>query len=161
MELKELTLYTDGAAKGNPDGPGGYGAILTYTHTDGTVYEQEFSGGVPKTTNNRMEMMAVIVGLESIIKKSAVTVVSDSKYVTDAFNQRWIAGWQRNGWRNSKGEEVKNIDLWHRLLAVTSKHEVKFQWVKGHNLHKYNERCDRLASAAAEAARHVPMNFGI
>jgi len=136
--MVHVDLFTDGAAKGNP-GPGGYGAILR-----SGAYEKELSGGFYHTTNNRMELMAVIVGLEALKSSCHVRVVSDSKYVVDAFNARWIDGWKRRGWA-----KVKNPDLWKRLLKAMEPHKVQFEWIKGHNDHPENERCDRLAVAAS------------
>jgi ribonuclease HI len=131
-------MFTDGAAKGNP-GPGGYGTILR-----SGAHEKELSGGFYHTTNNRMELMAVIVGLEALKSSCEVRVVSDSKYVVDAFNLRWIDGWKRRGWA-----KVKNPDLWKRLLKAMEPHKVRYEWVRGHNDHPENERCDRLAVAAS------------
>lgn len=136
--MVHVDLFTDGAAKGNP-GPGGYGAILR-----SGAHEKELSGGFYHTTNNRMELMAVIVGLEALKSSCHVRVVSDSKYVVDAFNARWIDGWKRRGWA-----KVKNPDLWKRLLKAMEPHKVQFEWIKGHNDHPENERCDRLAVAAS------------
>lgn len=148
--MMNVTLYTDGAARGNPDGPGGYGSILSYIDGNGNIHEREFSAGYQKTTNNRMELMAVIVGLEALIKPCRVEVISDSKYVTDAFNQHWIESWIKKGWKRGKNEDVKNIDLWKRLLKAIELHQVTFTWVKGHAGHKENERCDLLATSAAD-----------
>lgn len=136
--MVQVDLFTDGAAKGNP-GPGGYGTILR-----SGAHEKELSGGFYHTTNNRMELMAVIVGLEALKSSCQVRVVSDSKYVVDAFNARWIEGWKRRGWA-----KVKNPDLWKRLLKAMEPHQVRFEWIKGHNDHPENERCDRLAVAAS------------
>lgn len=146
----KVTLFTDGAARGNPEGPGGYGAVLQYVDTKGTLHEREFSAGYKKTTNNRMELMAVIVGLEALTKPCDVTVVSDSKYVTDAFNQHWMDGWLKNNWRTSGKKPVKNVELWQRLLKAMEPHKVDFMWVKGHDGHPENERCDKLATDAAD-----------
>ena len=140
----KVTIYTDGAARGNPEGPGGYGTILQYVDTQGRLHEKELSQGYIKTTNNRMELMAVIAGLEALNRPCQVEIVSDSKYVTDAFNKHWIDGWLKKNWRASSGP-VKNIDLWKRLLAAKKPHEVSFIWVKGHAGHPENERCDQLA----------------
>lgn len=145
-----VKLFGDGAARGNPEGPGGYGCVLQYVDGTGQLHEREFSAGYKKTTNNRMELMAVIVGLEALIKSCDVEVISDSKYVTDAFNQHWIEGWLKRGWQNSAKQPVKNIDLWKRLLRAREPHNVKFTWVKGHAGHPENERCDILATAAAD-----------
>lgn len=146
----KVTIYTDGAARGNPNGPGGYGTILSYTDTKGVIHEREKSAGYKKTTNNRMELMAVIIGLESLIKSCEVTVYSDSQYVVNAFEKKWIDGWIKKGWKRGKNEEVKNVDLWKRLLEAMKPHKVKFVWVKGHAGHPQNERCDRLATKAAD-----------
>ena len=149
MEMK-VTLYTDGAARGNPDGPGGYGAVLQYVDSKGILHEREFSAGYKKTTNNRMELMAVIVGLEALTRPCEVVVVSDSKYVTDAFNRHWIEGRLKNNWRTSTKSPVKNKELWQRLLEAAAPHKLHFSWVKGHDGHPENERCDRLATTAAD-----------
>lgn len=146
----KVTLFTDGAARGNPEGPGGYGAVLQYVDTKGTLHEREFSAGYKKTTNNRMELMAVIVGLEALTKPCEVLVVSDSKYVTDAFNQHWMDSWLKNNWRTSGKKPVKNVELWQRLLKAMEPHNVSFEWVKGHDGHPENERCDKLATDAAD-----------
>lgn len=146
----KVTIYTDGAARGNPNGPGGYGTILSYTDTKGVTHEREKSAGYKKTTNNRMELMAVIIGLESLIKPCEVTVYSDSQYVVNAFEKKWIDGWIKKGWKRGKNEEVKNVDLWKRLLKAMKPHKVKFIWVKGHAGHPQNERCDKLATTAAD-----------
>ena len=146
----KVTIYTDGAARGNPDGPGGYGTVLQYVDPKGTLHEREFSAGYKKTTNNRMELMAVITGLEALTKPCRVEVISDSKYVTDAFNQHWVDGWLKRNWKNSSKEPVKNLDLWKRLLKAKQPQEVTFTWVKGHAGHPENERCDTLATTAAD-----------
>lgn len=146
----KVTIYTDGSARGNPEGPGGYGALLRYIDSRGVLHEREYSAGYKKTTNNRMELMAAIVGLEALTKPCEVTLISDSKYLTDAFNQNWIENWQKNNWRNSQKQPVKNIDLWKRLLAAKEPHQVVFEWVKGHAGHPENERCDELATTAAD-----------
>lgn len=146
----EVTIYTDGAARGNPDGPGGYGTVLEYVKPDGTLHTMELSQGYKKTTNNRMELMAAIVGLEALRKPCKVTLYSDSKYVVDAFNQNWIDGWLKRGWKKADKKPVKNVDLWKRLLQAMDSHEVTFCWVKGHAGHTQNERCDTLATTAAD-----------
>ena len=146
----KVTIYSDGSARGNQEGPGGYGTVLQYIDSKGTLHEREFSGGYVKTTNNRMELRGVIVGLEALTKACEVTVISDSKYVTDAFNQNWIENWIKNGWRTAGKSPVKNIDLWKRLLKAMEPHTVTFQWVKGHAGHPENERCDKLATTAAD-----------
>ncbi len=146
----KVTIYTDGSARGNPDGPGGYGTVIQFIDSKGQLHEREFSAGYRKTTNNRMELMAAITGLEALTKPCQVELYSDSQYLVKAFNDRWIYGWLKNNWKNSKKEPVKNIDLWKRLLEAMKPHEVKYIWVKGHAGHPGNERCDRLATAAAD-----------
>ena len=148
----KVTLYTDGAARGNPDGPGGYGAVLQFVDAAGRLHEKELSAGYRKTTNNRMELMAAIVGLEALVKPCQVELYSDSKYLTDAINQHWIQGWLKRGWKKSDKSPVKNKDLWTRLLAAMEPHQVNFHWVKGHDGHPENERCDRLATIAADGS---------
>ena len=143
--MKEVQLYTDGACRGNP-GRGGYGAILVYGR-----HEREISGGEPKTTNNRMELRAAIEGLRALKERCAVTLYSDSKYLVDAFTLGWVEGWQRENFRRGRTSEVKNPDLWEELIALVRAHEVTFVWVKGHNGHEYNERCDKLACAFADS----------
>ena len=145
-----VDIYTDGAARGNPDGPGGFGTVLEYVDTKGQLHTTEISQGYVKTTNNRMELMAVITGLEALNRPCQVTVYSDSQYVVNAFNQHWIDGWLKKGWKRGKNEPVKNTDLWKRLLKAKEPHEVTFQWVKGHDGHPQNERCDELATTAAD-----------
>lgn len=145
-----VKIYTDGSARGNPDGPGGYGTVLIYTDGKGQTHRREYSGGFIKTTNNRMELLAVIIGLEALTKPCEVEVVSDSKYVTDAFNKNWITNWQAKGWKTSTKQPVKNMDLWKRLLQGKEQHQVTFTWVKGHAGHEENERCDILATTAAD-----------
>ena len=145
-----VKIFTDGAARGNPDGPGGYGAVLQFVDSQGNLHEREFSAGYIRTTNNRMELMAVIAGLEALTKPCRVEIVSDSKYVTDAFNKKWIDGWLKKGWKRGKNEPVKNTDLWKRLLKAKEPHQVTFIWVKGHDGHPENERCDTLATTAAD-----------
>ena len=147
-----VTIFTDGAARGNPDGPGGYGTILQYVDPAGTLHEREFSAGYKKTTNNRMELMAAIIGLEALRKPCRVDLYSDSKYLTDAFNQKWIDSWQKKNWKTSSGSAVKNRELWERLLRAMEPHSVSFHWVKGHDGHPENERCDQLATSAADGA---------
>lgn len=146
----QVKLYTDGAARGNPDGPGGYGAVLEYVDPKGTLHTKELSQGYVRTTNNRMELMAVITGLEALNRPCQVEVYSDSQYVVNAFNQHWIESWVKKGWIRGKKEPVKNVDLWKRLLEAKGEHEVTFHWVKGHAGHMQNERCDALATAAAD-----------
>lgn len=145
----KVNIYTDGSARGNPDGPGGYGTILSYVDINGKEHRREYSGGYKKTTNNRMELMAAIVGLEALTKPCDVTLYSDSQYLVKAFNEHWLDGWIKKGWKRGKNEAVKNVDLWKRLLEAKKNHNVTFVWVKGHNGHVENERCDVLATTAA------------
>ena len=147
----EVKLFTDGAARGNPDGPGGYGAVLQFLDSKGNLHEKELSAGYVRTTNNRMELMAAIVGLEALLRPCKVTLYSDSQYLVKAFNEHWIEGWINKGWKRGKNEPVKNTDLWKRLLKAMEPHAVTFVWVKGHAGHPENERCDRLATAAADS----------
>ena len=144
VEMKSVELYTDGACRGNP-GKGGWGAILVYGS-----YKKELSGGERETTNNRMELMAAISGLEALREPCQVTLYSDSKYLVDAFLEGWIDSWRSKGWRRGK-EPLKNPDLWERLYALTEIHKVDFVWVKGHDGHVYNERCDALATSYADS----------
>ncbi len=145
--MKRIEIFTDGACKGNP-GPGGWGVLLRMGK-----HEKEMSGGEPDTTNNRMEMMAVIKSLEALIEPCEVIIHTDSRYVIDGMT-KWIAGWKRNGWINSSKKPVRNADLWHELIEAAKRHKVEWQWVRGHNGHVENERVDRLASdAASEASR--------
>ena len=146
----KVRIYTDGAARGNPDGPGGYGAVLEYVDSKGELHKKELSQGYKKTTNNRMELMAVIAGLEALNRPCEVELYSDSQYVVNAFNQHWIEGWLKKGWKRGKNEPVKNVDLWKRLLQAKEPHQVQFIWVKGHDGHPQNERCDSLATSAAD-----------
>ncbi|MCR5278263.1 MAG: ribonuclease HI [Lachnospiraceae bacterium] len=145
--MQQVTLYSDGSSRGNP-GPGGYGTILQYKDSKGELHELELTEGFPETTNNRMELMGVIAGLEALNKPCAVTVITDSQYVVKAFNENWIDGWLRTNWK--KGT-VKNIDLWERLLKAKEPHTVTFEWVKGHAGHPENERCDKLATKSADS----------
>lgn len=145
-----VKIYTDGSARGNPEGPGGYGTILHYTDSHGQLHEREHSAGFIKTTNNRMELMAAIIGLEELKKPCNVTLYSDSKYLTEAFNQNWIWGWLKKDWKTSTNKPVKNIDLWKRLLKAARPHKINFIWIKGHDGHPENTRCDKLATKAAD-----------
>ena len=143
----KVKLYTDGACKGNP-GPGGWGCILVY----GEV-EKELSGGEKQTTNNRMELSAAIAGLEALKTPCEVELWSDSKYLVDAITKGWARSWKAKGWKKSDGKPALNPDLWEKLLALLEIHNVNFVWVRGHNGHEYNERCDQLAVSAAERCR--------
>ena len=140
--LKTVDLYTDGACSGNP-GPGGYGAVLKFS---GKV--KELSGGYRSTTNNRMEILAVIKGLTALREPCNVNVYSDSKYVVDAITQGWVYKWESKGWMRTNKDPALNVDLWEQLLVLLDEHNVEFHWVKGHAGHPENERCDRLAVAA-------------
>jgi ribonuclease HI len=148
MKSKSVYLYTDGSSLGNP-GPGGYGIILEWA---GMSYSKEYYQGFVRTTNNRMELLAVIVGLE-LLKKAPLEVVvySDSKYVVDSVEKGWVFGWEKKNFKNKK-----NGDLWKRFLKVFRTHNVHFQWVKGHNQHPQNERCDQLAVKAAKSKNLIP-----
>ena len=140
--MKQLKIYTDGACSGNP-GKGGWGAVLIYGK-----HQEEISGYDPSTTNNRMEMLAAIKALERLKEPCEVDLYSDSSYMVNAFNQNWIANWQKNGWRTASKKPVLNQDLWERLLALTSTHKVTFHKVKGHSTDELNNRCDYLATTA-------------
>ena len=148
--MQKVTIYTDGSARGNPDGPGGYGAILRYVDSKGQIHEKELSQGYEKTTNNRMEMMGVIAALEALRRPCQVDLYTDSQYVVNAFEKGWIRNWKKNGWKTASKESVKNRELWERMLEAAKDHELTFHWVKGHAGHPENERCDRLATAAAD-----------
>ena len=145
-DLPRVDLFTDGACRGNP-GPGGWGLILRYDAT-----EKELAGGEKDTTNNRMELTAVIRGLEALNKPCRLTVHTDSRYIVDAFEKGWLDNWIARGWRRAatkgQGKPVLNVDLWQRLLELIDKHQVQFEWVRGHAGHPENERADRLAVGA-------------
>lgn len=147
--MMQVELFSDGSSRGNP-GPGGFGTILRFTDPSGTVHEKELSAGYGLTTNNRMELMGVIAGLEALKVPCTVDVVTDSQYVAKAFNDHWIDGWLARGWKGSNKKPVKNVDLWQRLLAASEPHEVRYHWVRGHAGHPENERCDSLATSAAD-----------
>lgn len=144
--MRTVELYTDGACSGNP-GPGGWGAILVFTDIRGVCHEKELSGGEEDTTNNRMELQAVISGLEALKEPCEVFLTSDSRYVIDALTKGWAKSWQARGWVKADKKPALNADLWERLLNLTEKHRIRYEWVKGHEGHPYNERCDRLAVA--------------
>ena len=144
--MKTVTIYTDGACSGNP-GPGGWGAILEWNGI-----EKELSGGEPETTNNRMELTAVIEALRLLREPCIVELYSDSKYVIDALSKGWARGWKARGWVKSDKKPALNPDLWEQLLALTDIHEVRCHWVKGHAGHPMNERCDQLATTAADGS---------
>ncbi len=142
--MKEVTVYTDGACSGNP-GAGGWGTILVYKGR-----ERELSGGAPETTNNRMELTAVIEGLKALKESCKVTVVTDSQYVANGINLGWAESWKKNGWRKKDKKPALNPELWDELLTLIAKHEVTIEWVKGHDGHPENERCDRMAVAESQ-----------
>lgn len=137
----KVDIYTDGAARGNPDGPGGYGAVIQYTDPRGILHEKELSAGYKKTTNNRMELMAVIAALEALNRPCEIELYSDSAYVVKAFTEGWLKNWIARGWKRGKNDPVKNRDLWERLLEAAKPHQIHFNWVKGHAGHPLNERC--------------------
>ena len=143
--MKHVDIYTDGACRGNP-GRGGWGAILVYGSR-----EKEMSGGEPMTTNNRMELSAVIAALSVLKEPCHVTLTTDSQYVVNAIEKGWLIGWKKNNWRKSDKSEVLNVDLWQELSSLLDRHEVEFVWVRGHNGHAYNERCDKLATTVADS----------
>lgn len=138
--MKKVCIYTDGACSGNP-GPGGWAAILRYNG-----HEKELSGGERETTNNRMELMAVISALTALKESCEVELWTDSQYIEKAINEGWLAGWKRRGWKRKSGE-LKNIELWQELDSLLARHKVNFNWLKGHDGHEFNERCDALAVA--------------
>ncbi|MDD4773020.1 MAG: ribonuclease HI [Eubacteriales bacterium] len=142
--MKKVDIYTDGACSGNP-GPGGWAAVMVYRGI-----EKEMSGGEPKTTNNRMELTAVIRALSALKEACDVTVYTDSKYIADSVNLGWARSWKRKNWIKSDKKPALNPDLWEELLSLSEKHNLKVVWVRGHDGHEYNERCDRLAVAQSE-----------
>ncbi len=142
--MKHVDVYTDGACRNNP-GHGGWGAILVFAGV-----EKELSGGEEMTTNNRMELTAAIEALSALKEPCEVTLTSDSKYLTDAINQGWVTSWQKKGWKKADRSPVLNPDLWEKLLPLLERHKVTFIWVKGHDGHPYNERCDKLATEYAD-----------
>ncbi len=149
-ELKHVTIYTDGACIGNP-GPGGYGVVFLYQN-----HRKELSGGFRKTTNNRMEIMAAIVGLEALKEESRIMLYSDSEYLVKAMSKGWAQRWRANGWKRNKKDRALNPDLWGRLLQLCEHHEVEFRWVMGHAGNAENVRCDGLAAQAAQQPNLPP-----
>ena len=143
----DVKIYTDGAGRGNPDGPGGYGAVIQYTDRNGVLHEREFSEGFHPTTNNRMELLGVITALEALKTPCTVDLYSDSKYVIDAIQKGWAVKWRSKNWMRTPKEPAKNPDLWERLLDLLEVHDVTFHWVKGHAQNENNNRCDELAVA--------------
>jgi ribonuclease HI len=144
--MKYVEIYTDGACSGNP-GPGGWGALLRMQKADGSWAEKELSGSEKATTNNRMELYAVIAGLTALTEACQIRLVSDSQYVLKGITE-WMAGWQKKNWKNATGQPVKNQDLWQALLVQSKRHQIKWEWVRGHDGHPLNERVDELARAA-------------
>jgi len=149
--MKKVKIYTDGACSGNP-GPGGWGAILMYGNK-----KKELSGGEPSTTNNRMELISVISALEALLEPCEVTLYTDSQYVANAINLGWLKSWKNKGWKR-KGGEVKNLDLWIKLVPLLETHKVTFEWVKGHADNEHNNRCDELAVEARLALVETQKN---
>ncbi len=146
MNMKQVTLYTDGGCINNP-GPGGYGVVLLYDS-----HRKELSGGFRKTTNNRMEILAAIAGLRALKESCRVTLYSDSQYLVNAIEKGWARRWQSNGWMRNKNEKALNPDLWEKLLELCEIHKVHFEWLRGHAGHDENERCDELATSAARSS---------
>ncbi len=153
MHSDMIEIYTDGACKGNP-GPGGWGALLRYR-----MQEKELSGGEPATTNNRMELMAVIAALEALKRRAKIAIYTDSKYVQQGISQ-WIHGWKQKNWMTSAKTPVKNVDLWQRLDRLANQHEIEWCWVKGHAGHPENERADALANRGLIEAQKYQRNSG-
>lgn len=151
--MPDLYAYTDGGCSGNP-GPGGWGVILQARNGDAVVKERELSGGSPETTNNRMELTAAIEALEALERPSEITIVTDSTYLRDGIT-KWIHGWKRNGWKTAAKKPVKNEDLWQALDVLVARHEVRWDWVKGHAGHEENERADKLATAEIKALKQT------
>jgi ribonuclease HI len=151
--MKHVSLYTDGGCINNP-GPGGYGAVMLFG-----PHRRELSGGFRMTTNNRMEILAAIVGLEALKEPCRVTLFSDSQYLVNSIQKGWALRWQANGWMRSNKEEAINPDLWERLLKLCKIHKVRFEWVRGHVGHRENERCDQLAAEAARGS-HLAIDMG-
>lgn len=149
--MKRVIIYTDGACRGNPDGPGGYGAVILYTDNTGKTHTKELSAGYDSTTNNRMEMMAVISSLECLKYPCEVELHSDSRYIIDSMTKGWIYNWIKKGWKTSSGDPVKNRALWERMLLAAGPHKIEWHWVKGHAGEPLNEKCDYLATSAADS----------
>lgn len=152
-KLKNVAIYTDGSCLGNP-GHGGYGVVLLYNE-----HRKELSGGLQLTTNNRMEIMAAIIGLRALKAKCAVQIYSDSQYLVNTITKGWAKRWKANGWQRNKTEKAINCDLWEQLLHLCENHEVEFKWIKGHSGNVENERCDYLATQAANQ-KNLPADSG-
>ena len=147
--MKKITVYTDGASRGNP-GKGGWGAVLEYRDENGKLYTKQMSQGYTNTTNNRMELLGVISALRCLNYPCMVDVYSDSKYVIDAFRMHWVDSWRKKGWKRGKNQQLKNPELWQQLYELSNIHQITWNWVKGHAGHPQNEVCDRLATCAAD-----------
>lgn len=147
--MKHVDAFSDGSARGNP-GPGGWGAVMRYTDADGGIHTAEGSQGYRRTTNNRMEILGALWCLETLTEPCVVVMTTDSQYVVNAVEKGWARGWAKAGWIKHDGKPAKNRDLWERMLTQLDRHRVRFRWVKGHNGHPENERCDRLATSAAD-----------
>ena len=161
MDKPKVKIYTDGACANNP-GKGGYGVVLMYEKQDGTVVQKKLSKGFEMTTNNRMELLAVVDALNSLKTSCEIELYSDSKYVVDAINQKWIDSWQEKNWKLNTKNPVKNIDLWQKLLVAMKPHAIKFIWVKGHASNEYNNLCDKLAvEARSKDNLEVDENFNL
>jgi ribonuclease HI len=152
--MKKVEIFTDGACSGNP-GPGGYGVVMRYGR-----HVKELSGGYAETTNNRMELRGVIAALEALKEPCEVTVTTDSQYVVNGMEKGWAKKWKALGWMRNKKESALNADLWERLLCAAERHKVVFKWIRGHDGHMENERCDKLATGAA-AKRGLPKDVGM
>lgn len=145
--MKQVKIYTDGSSRGNP-GPGGFGTVLIHGRS-----QKELSGGFERTTNNRMEILAAIAGLEALREPCEITIYSDSQYLIQAMSKGWIQGWRKNGWKRKQNALLKNADLWQRIWKAAEPHEVVWKWVRGHAGNKFNEICDQLAVAAATSKK--------
>ena len=151
MTMPAIEIYTDGACSSNP-GPGGYGIVMLYKDKNGITHQKEFSKGFKNTTNNRMELLAVIDALNLVKMPCKISLYSDSKYVIDAINQKWLESWQEKNWKIHSKNPVKNIDLWKKYLSARKRHQINYFWVKGHASNKYNELCDKLAVSARNSS---------
>ena len=158
MNKPKVSIYTDGACANNP-GRGGYGIVLMYEKQDGSLIQKNLSKGFELTTNNRMELLAVIDALSALKTPCDIKLYSDSKYVVDAINQKWLEGWQAKNWKLNTKNPVKNIDLWKKLLDVMQKHKIEFIWVKGHASNEFNNLCDKLA-VEARSKDELETDFG-
>ena len=156
--MDQVFIYSDGSAKGNP-GPAGFGTLLQFRDSAGALHEKEMSGGFRLSTNNRMELLGAIMGLEALKRPCHVVLTTDSEYLKNGFTEGWVAKWQANGWKTASKKPVKNRDLWQRLVAAKEPHQVEFRWVKGHAGHPENERCDDLAQTAADGT-NLPADEG-